>query len=116
MKKNLIIICLILTTVSAIAQNSNLNKTAEQLAVEMTSNISQDVQLTPAQQAQMTQAATLYFDTIRNQSSVEIRKTLYDNFRQTLQTIMTPETYSEWVAIVQARVQEKINATQNNNE
>ncbi len=114
MKKTLFFIALCIATVVS-AQTSNLQKTSEQLASDMTSSISQDVQLTASQQAQLTQVAIQFFEAIRTQSSVETRKTLYDDFQQSLQTIMTPETYSEWVTIIQARVQQKIQNSQNIN-
>ena len=114
MKKTLFFITVCIAVVVS-AQTTKLQKTSELLASEMTSSISQEVQLTASQQAQMIQVATLFFEAMRTQSSVETRKTLYDNFQQSLQTIMTPETYSEWVSIIEARVQQKINNTQSNN-
>lgn len=115
MKKCIFIFCMSIT-MSVIAQNSNLNKTAEQKATEMTVNIAQCVQISVNQQEQIKQAATQYYESVELLTSADDIENLYHSFQQTIQNIMTMDVYSQWVEVINTRIQQKTGNLQNIND
>lgn len=106
---------MLLLSSAGYSQINPINKTPEQLATEMTASISNTVSLTTEQQTQMQQAAVQYFASMRARDSIEMQRTLYENFMQTLQSIMTTEVYEQWKDIVISRKQQMVKTSQSNN-
>lgn len=114
MKKTVFLFAMMLLGVAAMAQSNPLTKTPVQLAQEMVTNISNDVHLSAQQQSQLTEAATAYFTTMRTEtrSAMDARYASYHSFQQTMETIMTAETYAAWREIVMARMLQHTEAAQ----
>lgn len=108
MKKLLLSIAMLMSISFCMAQMAPINQTPAQLAEQMVAAISRDVTLTTEQQSQITTIATQYFTDLRNaaQSTPQERTALYEQFQQTLQTIMTDELYLQWQEGIEARMHE----------
>ena len=114
MKKTVLFFAMMLLGVAAMAQSNPLTKTSAQLAQEMVTNIANDVTLSSQQQTQLTQAATAYFTTMRTEtrSAIDARSASFYGFLQTMENIMTSETYAAWRELVRERMQQHFEATQ----
>ena len=108
MKKLLLSFAMLMSISFCMAQTAPINQTPAQLAEQMVTAISRDVTLTTEQQSQITTVATQYFTDLRNaaQSTPQVRTALYEQFQQTLQTIMTDELYLQWQEGIEARMHE----------
>lgn len=114
MKKLLLSIAMLMSISFCMAQMAPINQTPAQLAEQMVTAISRDVTLTAEQQSQITTSATQYFTDLRNaaQSTPQERTALYEQFQQTLQTIMTDELYLQWQEGIEARMQQSLGSQQ----
>ena len=110
MKKLLLSFAMLASISLCIAQTAPINQSPVQLAAQMAAAISRDVTITSEQQSQITACATQYFTDLRNaaQSTPQERTALYEQFQQSLQTIMTDELYSRWQAAIEARMQQSL--------
>lgn len=110
MKKLLISFAMLMSISFCTAQTAPINQTPAQLAEQMVAAISRDVTLTAEQQSQITTSATQYFTDLRNaaQSTPQERTALYEQFQQSLQTIMTEDVYAQWQQAVESRIHETI--------
>lgn len=114
MKKLFLSFAMFMSISLCMAQTAPLDQTPAQLAEQMVAAISRDVTITSAQQSQITACATQYFTDLRNaaQSTPQERTALYEQFQQSLQTIMTDELYSQWQAAIEARMQQSLSSQQ----
>jgi hypothetical protein len=113
MKKLLLSFAMFMSLAICMAQTAPINQTPAQLAEQMVTSISNDVTVTTEQQTQLLTAATQYFTDLRNatQSTPQARTTLYDQFQQTLKSIMTDIVYNQWQQQKDERMQQKMTFT-----
>lgn len=113
MKKLLLSLAMLMSISFCMAQTAPINQTPAQLAEQMVAAISRDVTLTTEQQSQITASATQYFTDLRNaaQSTPQKRTALYEQFQQSLQTIMTEDVYAQWQQSIQQRINNRLITT-----
>lgn len=106
MKKILFSLAMLLGISCCIAQTAPINQTPAQLAEQMVTAISRDVALTAEQQSLIATATAQYFIALRNaeQSAPQERTALYEQFQQSLKTIMTEEVYAQWQQAIENRM------------
>jgi hypothetical protein len=98
MKKLLLSVAVFMSVSLCMAQTAPINQAPAQLAEQMVTSISNDVTLTTEQQTQLLTAATQYFTDLRNaaQSTPQTRTALYEQFLQTIKSIMSDDLYEQW--------------------
>lgn len=116
MKKLLLSFAVFMSLSVCMAQTVPINQTPAQLAEQMVSSISNDVTVTTEQQTQLLTAATQYFTDLRNaaQSTPQTRSALYEQFLQTIKSIMSDDLYEQWRNTLNGKMQRRAtNATEN---